>query len=366
MITKTSNGRYRVRVFHRGVEVCGVTLDRRRDAESWERAQKLQLVAGTWTPPALSKVTLAEAIAEFAEARRGAVAEHTFDTDEANLRLHLPSTLKRRAMSSITKQQLDQVFASLLGTMARTTVGRIRNSVSSLFAWAVEQQYLGHNVVLDTKLPRGTSREIAQQIRPFTSRELAAVIASIAQAHPVYADLVEFAALTGLRWGELAALRVDSFAEVPYPVVLVDRSRSDGYSLKTTKSGKSRRVPLQPRAVEILERLTEGLGHDELVFRAPRGGEIRATAFTRAVGWDTLTPHTFHELRHTFATNAIQANVDVQTVSHWLGHSDAATTMRIYSHWLGADSDLNGLARLAQQHQQVAGIVTPIERTHRA
>ena len=44
-------------------------------------------------------------------------------------------------------------------------------------------------------------------------------------------------------------------------------------------------------------------------------------------------PHIrFHDLRHTFATLLISYNVDVQTVSHKLGHASATTTMNFYVH----------------------------------
>ena len=40
----------------------------------------------------------------------------------------------------------------------------------------------------------------------------------------------------------------------------------------------------------------------------------------------------FHELRHTFATLALQNGVDVKTVSSMLGHYDAGFTLRTYTH----------------------------------
>jgi integrase len=361
VIKKTEHGRYRVRISHRGTQVATATFDRRKDAEAWERAQKLQLIAGTWAPPALSRVILAEAIAEFNLARQHAVAEHTWDTDEGNLRLHMPPALAKRAMSSITRQQLDAVWAAMLQTKARSTVSRTRNSVSSLFAWAVDRQYVAHNIVLDSKVPRGTGQEIADGVRTFSPEELTGTINAIGKTHTRYALLLEFAALTGLRWGELAALRVNAISEFPYPVILIDRSKSDGYRLKTTKSRRARRVPLEPRAVRILVEVTEGRAPNDLVFTAPRGGPVRATAFTRAVGWDDLNDHKFHDLRHTYATNAIQAGVNIQAVSQWLGHSSSATTLRIYSHTFAGASDLAGLAILAAQRTGTT-TVTPITR----
>ena len=48
---------------------------------------------------------------------------------------------------------------------------------------------------------------------------------------------------------------------------------------------------------------------------------------------DTRLEHIrFHDLRHTFATMALQNGVDVKTVSSMLGHYDAGFTLRTYTH----------------------------------
>lgn len=42
----------------------------------------------------------------------------------------------------------------------------------------------------------------------------------------------------------------------------------------------------------------------------------------------------FHAIRHTFATRALELNVDIKTISDILGHSNVAITMNIYAHSL--------------------------------
>jgi integrase len=52
----------------------------------------------------------------------------------------------------------------------------------------------------------------------------------------------------------------------------------------------------------------------------------------------THTPATLgvrlHDLRHTFATMALDDGHDYREVSEWLGHADYATTLRVYAHWI--------------------------------
>lgn len=53
----------------------------------------------------------------------------------------------------------------------------------------------------------------------------------------------------------------------------------------------------------------------------------------------------FHELRHTFATNLIQAGVDVKVVSQLLGHSSVKITYDTYVH-MGVDRAVEAVARI--------------------
>ena len=58
----------------------------------------------------------------------------------------------------------------------------------------------------------------------------------------------------------------------------------------------------------------------------------------RAAGLPTSEPGTLgvrlHDLRHTFATMALDDGHDYREVSEWLGHADYATTLRVYAHWI--------------------------------
>lgn len=347
MIERLQSGNHRVRVYHRTRLVASKTFKLKRDAETWEAEQYRLLNSGDYINPRSGDILLADTIAAYLAATAGVSNPKTRDTVEAALRRHLPVEISRRPIRSIRAAQLDDVYADRLRAgYARGTVSRFRDSLSSVLAWAVRQRMIGTNPVTVSKVPRG-QEAAAESITPFTPRELADTIAAHRERNVAYAAVTEFASLTGLRWGELAALRVSDVVDTPLPAVVVSRSKSDGYAVKATKSGKSRRVPLTDRAAEIAEAHIRGRDGAAPLFPAPRGGVMSEANYKRAVLWDeTSGGHRFHDLRHTAATRWLQAGIDVKTVATWLGHSSAAVSLRIYAHHTGHAGDAAAIALL--------------------
>jgi integrase len=140
------------------------------------------------------------------------------------------------------------------------------------------------------------------------------------------------AAFTGLRRGELVALR---WRDVDFAAQRVRVSGSfAGGRLTTPKSGKVRSVPLAPAVAEALARLSQRelfTSEDDLVFPSVVGKYLDASALARryraALQRADLRPLRFHDLRHTFGTRMI-AKAGIRRVQEWMGHADVATTMK--------------------------------------
>jgi len=107
----------------------------------------------------------------------------------------------------------------------------------------------------------------------------------------------------------------------------VDRARGV-VMLDVTKSGKRREVPLNSRADAVLAR--RGSKSSGLVFATKRWDHFR-TAWENAVARAKLADFHFHDLRHTFASWAVQRGATLQEVKDLLGHSSLAMVMR-YAH----------------------------------
>jgi len=132
------------------------------------------------------------------------------------------------------------------------------------------------------------------------------------------ADLVEFAAFTGLRQGEVLGLTWER----------VDRARGV-VLLERTKSDRPREVPLCANADAVLARrwVPDGKGY---VFGVRNWNAFRS-AWEAAVQRAGLQNVTFHTLRHTFASWLVQRGRTLKEVQEALGHQTITMTMR-YSH----------------------------------
>jgi integrase len=161
-------------------------------------------------------------------------------------------------------------------------------------------------------------REAEGRLRWLTPEEATRLLdASRKSRNEHLTDLVEFALFTGMRRGEVLALTWER----------VDRARGV-VLLDVTKSGKRREVPLNSRADAVLAR--RGSKSSGLVFGTRHWDHFRS-AWENAVGRSNLADFHFHDLRHTFASWAVQRGASLQEVKDLLGHRSLAMTLR-YGH----------------------------------
>jgi integrase len=172
-------------------------------------------------------------------------------------------------------------------------------------------------------------------IRFLDREELEALLRAAAHDYlgPLDRVLWITAAMTGLRQGELVALRwrnVDWSARV----VRVRRSYSRG-QWTTPKSRRSiRAVPLADRVARELEQHFGRCAHtddDDLVFCHPHTGTPYDASKSRVRFKDVLRRAElreirFHDLRHTYGTLMAAAGTPLRTLQGWMGHRDYKTT----------------------------------------
>jgi integrase len=186
----------------------------------------------------------------------------------------------------------------------------------------------------------------------YSGQEIELLVAAAASGQ----DAVVFlsAAMTGLRRGELVALR---WRDVDFAgqAIRVRANYSHG-QLVTPKSGKVRSVPMVPDVAAALHELRgreQFTADEDPVFAGPAGGHLDASALRRryaaAVKRAGLRSLPFHSLRHHFGSMAVNRATLVQ-VQAWMGHSHIQTTAR----YLHAKSQADDAALLASAFSTAA------------
>lgn len=354
MIYKKPNGKWRVQVKFRSVVVADRTFDRKRDAVRWEAVQKRRLQSGEFVSPAAGRITVRELADEFRDSRKGQVSVRAWESDESALRVHIVPTFGRLPISSVSPVQIERFLTDIAVTRSVRTAARIRTTLRGLFRYAVRTRRIQTSPAESVPLPHPDSRTgKVVEVDPFPLDLLLDVVANQRRIAGRYADITLVLALTGVRLGELRGLRVRDVVSVPYPGLLVKRSVPQSgrtgavIERATTKSGRSRLVPLTDLVRPVVEAWADGRAPDDLLFPAPEGGYLSAQNWRRAVHWTTTgLGRRPHDLRHTAASRWIAAGVDIKTVSAWLGHSTAKLTLDTYRHLMGTDADRAAMERV--------------------
>lgn len=148
------------------------------------------------------------------------------------------------------------------------------------------------------------------------------------------ADIVRIAAYTGLRRGELVALRWRD-VELRQRKVVVRRAISGDEEATSTKSRRAREVPIPDQAATALNRLKQRESFtepDDFVFVNRLGRRIDGSALRRRVERARcgagLRKLRFHDLRHTYGSLLVAGGIDLQSVKAAMGHSRITTTER--------------------------------------
>lgn len=271
----------------------------------------------------------------------------TLDNYRAILRAHLLPRFGELAVNRVRKRDVEEFMAALTeaGLAARTRSG-IFKLLSQVFNFAVRHGWCEENPCRSVRRPR--VRECSE-IRFLNQQELDALIGSI----DVFAvpfgstDRAIFltAAMTGMRQGELLALR---WRDVDWQAkrIRVRRNYTRGHwSTPKSRSGE-RSVPLSSKVEAELRahlRRSRFAGEDDLVFANPLSGEVLphgplVRRFKKALKAAGVRQVRFHDLRHTFGTRIAAAGVPMRVLQAWMGHRDYRTTL-IYADYEPGDEE---------------------------
>lgn len=282
---------------------------------------------------------------------------------EAAYVLHINPTFGHRRINSITSMEIEQWLAQMQTKVSPAT-GRLYSpssvrgayiALNKAFNYALRHRMIPSSPCAAVDKPRLVRREQA-----FLLPEQVAALAHELDKVPPYGLLVKTAAYSGLRAGELAALRIGDvmLMRSGYEHIRVQRtvSRVDGkWVFAQPKSANSvRDVPLPGFLVEELrayisthprrsqpnaalwparQRGGHGLNRGALLWDGQISiGHVYATHFMPALERLAIPRMRWHDLRHFYASVCASRGIDIYDVSVWLGHANVSITQSTYVH----------------------------------
>lgn len=262
----------------------------------------------------------------------------TVASAESTLRVWLAPHLGDRTLDRIQPEDVEDVMRA----MRNAGVGgkSIRNYVGTLgaiyrYAMHPRRRWATVSPTEAVDLP---PVEHSEEVHFLTVPEVGHLAdAAVAGAYQVLdRALYLTAAMTGLRQGELIALRWQDVDWLAQRIRVRQNHVLGEYG--TPKSRRSTRsVPMSSRVaaeLDALHRASKWQADDDLVFADPHDGEVLRRGalmrrYRRALKAALLDrAHRFHDLRHTFGTAMAASGVPMRTLQEWMGHRDLATTQR--------------------------------------
>ena len=271
----------------------------------------------------------------------------TYLTYHGYIENHIKPQLGKISLNDLTTLHLQQFYKELLAEgrverieaqkqpkgLSAKTVRNIHQIISSALKLAVEQRLIAHNPADGCALPKAERKEMqtlpVEQLTSFLREAKDSGVFAL-----YYIDLI-----TGLRRGELLGLKWSDI-DLEKGDLRVQRQigRIDGKIIEMPLKTKNayRTLPLSADAINVLKIQKCKVGNSEWVFPSPTGGPMSPDSVLhmlhRVLKRAGLPRIRFHDLRHTFATLALQNGVDVKTVSGMLGHFSAGFTLDTYAH----------------------------------
>ena len=238
-------------------------------------------------------------------------------------------------MAGVRPADVRKFVANLVDAgLAPSTVKSIYLTASQVFGQAVTDGLISRSPCIGIRLPEERQREQMYFLTPDQVSDLAEAIA------PRFRTLVYAAAYTGMRAGELAALRLPRLNLLAGTVDVTESMMEVGCQLVTgpTKTGRPRTLTLPRFLAEMLgEHIGSYPSPEGFVFTMAEGGPIRQRNFYRRhfkpAVLDAGLPaglH-FHSLRHTCAAFLADGR-HMEEVKDHLGHSSIRVTSDRYGH----------------------------------
>jgi integrase len=314
-------------------------FDTKREAERLAHRRAIEIEGGTWVDASRTKMTFQEYVDRY----YWPTARHLELTTQAAYRSNLDRHFlpafgdipMRRIVASVVQAWVNEVSEEL----TPASVVKYHTFLHSIFKRAVIDKVVAYNPCTGTALPK----VVRKSKRAITPEEFDALLAAV---DPRYETLVLVAIETGMRWGELIALRpVDiDFTKriVTVARVILEVSKNmSGTGQRCVvrdypKDAEARQIQV---GVELCQLIKEhmvafGIRDDALLFATSVGTALSRNTFRTNIWLPAVTGAglkervRFHDLRAAHASWLLAGGADLKVVMDRLGHRQITTTQQ--------------------------------------
>lgn len=250
--------------------------------------------------------------------------------------LHLVPCFGCLKLTSITPHMIEEYLAKKRkeGHLCPTTIGYTLRVLKTILKRALVWGYLLKNPAEHVEMPRAERKEM----EILTVEELQLFLKTAKETEPEHYPFFLTAALTGMRLGELLALR---WTDINWTngQIHVRRSLSFGKFTEPKSRAAVRAIIVPPSLLSVLKRhkLSCTVSESDLVFPNEEGkaldpNNLRRRQFKRILRKAGLREIRIHDLRHTYASILIAQGENLKFIQSQLGHSSAQVTLDRYGH----------------------------------
>ena len=267
--------------------------------------------------------TLHSVIAQYIESRRASrYSEHTIRDYQNTFRLFTAFVGEGCAFEEITSRTITGFMASEhVQSVTKKTALNYHTALSSLWRWAVENDYASENIVRKVKPPVPEKREII----PLTRTEIIRLLDACAGGNNPARDRAILLMLldTGIRASEIGSLRVRDFNLPERRLLVMGKGRKERVLRISPRTLSALEIYLAQRGIHMSKSTAKsGRAH---LFVTEKGVPISRDALRlmlERLGRRASVPNVHpHRFRHTFAINFLRNGGNIYTLQRFLGHT---------------------------------------------
>lgn len=351
---KSGQTRWRVRYRkpdNKSTDKCGFRT--KADAAHWLHEMEVAKRVGMFITPQAMRTPMRVLIEEYISLTVG-LSRNTIAQRNSQARNWLLPKWGDFPVGSVSKQAVEQWVEEMRKAGAGDeTIRKCHQILVSVMHRAVEQNLINRNPVKGIRLPR-----VVRNKHPYLTYD---EVAELAEAiDPRYKMLVIFLSLTGLRFGEAAALRVESI-DLERRLISIEQTVTEvkGVIAFGPPKNHERRTVAYPAILdEGLRAIVSTRPAGSLIFTSAEGHPLRHVSWRRrywhpAISVVNTARHaaadaagvearpfpkvTPHDLRHTAASLSVREGASVVAVQRMLGHADAKMTLNTYADLFTSD-----------------------------